>query len=86
MNKEIWKYTLKVGNQTVVLPQDAKILCAKAQKGQITIWAVVKPRAILETREIEVRGTGWPFDAVGDYIDSVIVGDFVWHVFDMGAG
>lgn len=85
----IWKYELEIASQQVSIPKGAKILSVANQDGEICLWALVDQHAPTEERSIEVIGTGW--DLKRDYksiaseltfIGTVLVGSYVWHVFE----
>lgn len=86
MKKAIFKYPLRlIGEQIIELPQYAKILSVGKQDQQIYLWALINKEATLnEMRDIEIYGTGDPVEnAEGlDFIDTCIVGAFVWHIFE----
>lgn len=82
--KSIHKYELRVeDNQKISVPVGAIILSIQQNKGRIFIWAEVD---LDETKSEEiifhVYGTGWELEKFkGDYITTVICGDFVWHIY-----
>jgi len=69
------------------MPRDARILSVGNQEGRIRLWFVnqdIDDHA-RELREFAIYGTGHSHqDISGDYVGTVIVGVFVWHVFDLG--
>jgi hypothetical protein len=83
--RTIHKYTLDVSNgQRLLMPRNADVLCAQMQDGLIRLWAVVDDKADMETRIVDVIGTGWEMPSeVGrsDYIGTIQAGRLVWHVF-----
>ena len=86
--KKIFKYTLEEEKeQHIVMPMDAKILCAKTINNAIYLWAIVDPDAQEETRVIHVIGTGWDMTQKQEhllYIDTVeqCGGVLIWHIFE----
>lgn len=86
--KTTYKYHLTpdVVNE-IGVPEGARILCAHAQYGNPTIWALVDPAAPLKRRRIAVYTTGGKMeDPEGAYVGTVMLYDetLVLHVFDLG--
>ena len=56
------------------------------QDGTLCLWAMVDKNSPKTDIEIEIIGTGNPILFSGDFrrafIGTVIIGDFVWHVFE----
>lgn len=75
--------------QTIDMPQGAKVLCAKLQGDTLCLWALVSPRAPRERRTFLVRGTGHPIDVAEgydvQYVDTFMMydGGLVFHVFEV---
>ena len=79
----IWKYSLKVGRNSIAMPDGAKILRCGVQSGEVVIWALLDPAKDRQERQFDVVGTGWVLHGdMGDYIDTVQVGPLVWHIFE----
>lgn len=79
----IWKYQIQIVDSFALkMPKGATILCFQMQDGWPQIWATVDPDAEPEERRFAVVGTGNPMPAVRDYIGTVQVGRFVWHLFE----
>ncbi len=80
----IWKYPIVVGRSVLSMPIGAKILKIAEQGNEIMLWAVVDSEAEMEARFFQVYGTGHPLpDNCGEYMDSVMIDVFVWHVFEL---
>lgn len=82
----IWKYELESDRQQAVhMPMEAQILSvAMDQSGRLCLWALVDPDANFQQRVIEVVGTGRPVSMnERDFIGTVVVVPFVWHVFEI---
>ena len=83
--KEVWKYKIEP-NIKIDMPKDSEILCVQTQFKKPCIWVMVNPNEkIMETREIEVFGTGHKMsDNNRKYIGTFQVNDgmFVFHVFE----
>lgn len=84
--KTIWKFQLVVDDlQKVLMPAGAEIRSVQLQHGQLCLWAMVDPDAAKEPRLIKIHGTGNPsIDTMHQrtFIDTVQMGQFVWHVFE----
>lgn len=86
MTTRIFKYPLAITReQTLQIPQRAKILCVQLQ-GDIglSLWAQVDDAEPVEAREIRVYGTGHEIAAPGTlaYVGTVLQGPYVWHVYE----
>lgn len=88
MNSVIWKYQLKVADESVVeMPEDAQILTVQVQNGESCLWAIVDPNAKPKPRKIYMYGTGAIKDCdkiARRYIGTVQHhgGSLVFHVFE----
>lgn len=81
--KAVWKYPLLArAHQAVMMQHEAKILCVQMQDGTPTLWAEVDPERGQSFRHVYVVGTGHevPADA-GQYIGTVQMDAYVWHVY-----
>lgn len=85
----IWKYEIPIQDHTVVqMPEYADVLPyvqMSESGGGITIWARVDTETPLVDHHLHVRGTGHEIKMDDEYwmsyVDTVIDGRFVWHVF-----
>lgn len=80
----IYKYQLEiVDRQEKAMPVGAEILGVQNQRGTLTLWAWVNPKAKVEIVPFYVFGTGHPIDQTGieEYVGTVQIDDLVWHVF-----
>ena len=83
----IYKYELKLEQEQIVnLPIGYEILSAKEQRGKIVIYAMINlGEKEYEKVVIRIVGTGGPehsdFLRVYKFIDTVMVGVYVWHIF-----
>lgn len=86
--KKIYKYTLMVTDeQTLELPLGSQLLCAKEQKDEVVVYALVNPTE--ENREnykVLAYGTGHNIaEDLSDYsfLDTVLIfnGGLVFHFF-----
>lgn len=85
---KIYKYVLEmVDLQEIEMPLGASILSAHNQDGQICIWAQVDETMPMETRQIEVVGTGNPMPEHGgkyrEFIGTVIWPPLVFHIYEI---
>ena len=68
----------------IELPKDASILTLKVIGDDLNLWFKFNPalKTTLESYTIRVVGTGFETPTDGfSYIDTIIDGMFVWHVF-----
>jgi hypothetical protein len=93
MKKTIWKFPVPLAEkQSITVSKHAKFLCAKAQHGILTLWALVDNDELnKENVNIRIVGTGEPIVFEYNYLDSatyldtVLMPDgLVWHVFTGG--
>lgn len=84
--KHIYKYKLGISDyREIKMPKNAQVLTVKNQNNDIFIWAIVNPLEDEEVRSFMVFGTGNDYDLSNSnivYIDTVIINQFVWHVFE----
>lgn len=82
---QIFKYELPVESfVTVSMPEGAKVLTVQPQRGAVTMWAEVDPKARRIDRRFQIVGTGHQFDSSGaHYLGSVNTGVFMWHVYEL---
>lgn len=83
--KTIYKYPLAIKDQqTIKMPNDAVILAADQQDGELFLWARVNRNNDTEDRVFNIYGTGHEvneYDLV--FIDTVLMPNgLVWHVFE----
>lgn len=82
--KTVWKIRLYMapGRTVVVVPKGFVPLHADTQNGDICVWGLVDP----DEREVEgsfdTFGTGHMIPSpTGNYVGTVMDGEYVWHVF-----
>ena len=83
----IYKYQLDIEDEQMVqMPVGAQILSVGSQGDRLTLWASINVLAtlIISPRKIMIRGTGNTFvhDPPDQFIGTVIMDPFVWHVFE----
>ena len=76
--KKIYKYEIE---GTLELPVGYKILSIQEQHSKIVMWAEIDVYA--QKREVNfiVIGTGWEVLKNSEYIETVQIGHFVWHIY-----
>ncbi len=83
--RAIWKFPLKiVDEQTVSMPQGARLLCVQTQNGVPYLWAevTVNSEARNELLTFHVYGTGHPMpEDPGTYIGTFQLPSLVFHVY-----
>lgn len=85
--KVIWKFTLRIDKEQIIeLVEDAKILSIQSQFGNICMWVLLNTHNHKIKRKFRIIGTGHEIDDdfYGEYIDTCLVNNYVWHVFDCG--
>ena len=81
----IYKYQLElIGVQTVDMPKNAKVLCARVQNTILYLWAIVNTNEKKVPKIITIYGTGQPTPDLthAKYIGTVQDGFYAWHVFE----
>lgn len=85
MTLKIYKYTMTAYHeeQVLYLKGGARIKKLGVQGDRICLWAIVNPEAVsLERRTFLVIATGENVPEHTTYLDTVFMGDRVWHVFE----
>jgi hypothetical protein len=82
----IYKYPFVVTDeQTLELPEGAKLLSVQMQFDIPCLWALVDEKALFKRRKLTVHGTGNPINSTDNqtYLGTIQMreGQFVWHVF-----
>ena len=83
-NRKIHKFVLEITDfQDVEIQKDFKIISVINQNGKLCLYAIVDPNGKKVAVKIRIVGTGHPFIANSlNFIETVQVGDFIWHVFE----
>lgn len=82
--KTIFKYEIDLTPyQLLKLPEGFKPLSVQMQNDRIMLWAEVDTGAPVKQFPFWMFGTGHeiPPVGVGDYIGTVQMGNFVWHLY-----
>lgn len=85
----IWKFPIRVADeQSVRMPEGAKILHVGVQNETPCLWAMVESTAPQESRIIAMRGTGHPASGLegAAFLGTIFMygGQLVFHVFEIG--
>lgn len=82
--KTIYKYQIEIADgQLIRMPKGATILTVQLQDGKPYLWAKIETGNPNVVRSINMFGTGNPIsDAPLDYIGTIQLNGFVWHVFE----
>jgi hypothetical protein len=82
--KTIYKYQLQLGDQRILLPENAQVLSTGVQNNKILIWVLVDTDNTIVPRLISVVGTGWEVPDMfrRRFIGTLQIENFVWHVFE----
>ena len=81
----IYEYTFSlIDEQTVNMPLNAIILYCGIQRESICLWALVDTEDLDGSRTFLIKGTGYQCDDVkyANYVGTVQLNGFVWHVFE----
>ena len=80
----IHKFELEITDvQTIGMRADAKILHVDNQNGTLCIWALLSTSDVITERRFYIFGTGHQVPRIGlKHIGSVLMDEFVWHVFE----
>lgn len=79
----VWKYALYITDrQFFDMPAGAELLHAAVHDGLPFLWAKVDPDAPRVSRAVEISGTGNPCPVGAAYIGTLLMDEWVWHVWD----
>lgn len=80
---KIFKYPLEITNvQSFPIPRGYKILHVGVQNDKLYLWTLIDQKQESDFAIIHIIGTGQEFDLSShDYIGSVQMNQFVWHIF-----
>lgn len=86
--KRIFKYELDLDpeEQSVFMPEGARLLAAGRQKGtfedHLVVWAEVDPAGELVPRSFQILATGSQVETTLDYFTTIQwPGNLVWHIY-----
>jgi len=85
--KTIWKYEFDISTLEMdkMIPEGSTLLDVQIQKDSICAWFVVNPYNGLVNRKLKAYMTGGSFpDDCWNYVSTVQLGGFVFHIFDYG--
>ena len=85
MTDQVFKYTLRLGANSIDMPDGAEILSVGIQEGQSVVWAPVTSENYTVFREILVAHTGvFLPDTVGRFLGTIQDNvDLVYHAFEV---
>lgn len=81
--KTIFKYHLFGPGETTSnrMPNDFQVVKFGMQDGMFVMWALIDKDAHHRyVHKFKVVGTGWDIEEDEKYIDTIQVGEFVWHL------
>lgn len=83
INYIIYKYPLElIEEQTIIIPQEHKLLCVQMQYGQAKIWALVNNASSSTKLKVFHYGIGHNFYlGTKEYLGTYQKDTFVWHIF-----
>ena len=83
--KTIWKFDFDVSDSTQLrdMPDASQVLSVQVQSGKICLWASVFPDNQLRTRAFRVRGTGHEWGVGEEWVGTVQMPPFVWHLLEV---
>lgn len=88
--KAVWKYPVGIKDfESINVPKGAKFLCAKDVHNTLCLYYLVDVKAPEEEVRLWIVGTGHQHrdedldEANTTYLDTVVQGNFVWHIFHL---
>lgn len=83
--RKIYKYPIPLSATPteLTLPEDSNIRLVALQDGVITLWIEVDPTKPETKRYFKIFGTGHTIDAGAQYIGTVFIDIFVWHIHEV---
>lgn len=92
----IWKFPLHLSGwglapavrHDVKMPTVSVVLALQVQHDVPTLWAMVDPKTSVVTKTFEWVGTGQEVPYGGKYVGTIQLhgGEFVFHLYEVGAG
>lgn len=79
--RTIFKYKLLGPQTTVNMPEGAVPLHVDNQHGDVCVWFEVDTTKPTKDIILYSVGTGWAVPEFAKYIGTVLLGEFVWHVY-----
>jgi hypothetical protein len=89
MGYTIWKSVLKATDvQDIDVPEDAELLTAREQYGELCVWFKCDPSKPATKRRVAICGTGHPAPEGARYVGTGFLsgGALVLHVFERVGG
>lgn len=84
----VWKYQLKMGLDTIVVPPGATFLHFGLDPRSVRcVWLEVDPRREpSEVKGFRIVGTGEEHDFMGEYRGTLHESGFIWHLYEVPPG
>jgi hypothetical protein len=80
--RQVYKYNIpRQELSTIEIPFDSTFLHIGIQDGLIMMWIEVDPEKDKHPRSFFVIGTGWEVPPNANYVGTVFIDEFVWHVY-----
>lgn len=81
----IWKFSFSPSNnlQQAEMPKGSQIVSVQAQNNLICLWAKVDPKKEKIERLFLVRGTGEAWGLGEEWVGTVQMSPFVWHLLEI---
>ena len=83
--RRIWKYPLKENDVTTIVGNVYCIRAIMVQDGIPQVWIEMDDDCAEVSIDLVSVGTGWDVSSevmeCFHYVDSVIIGDYVWHYY-----
>lgn len=83
----IWKFpVLPTGTCEIDVPEPGQIVHVDRDPatGLMAFWAIVDPGCAKHSRRFQIAGTGYPLPGEATHRGSYVVGEFVWHLVEIG--
>ena len=79
----VYKYPINLGHNNITLPLESEIIHVGEQYGQLHLWVEQYFNRPFVQREFNVYATGQHIYNNNEmHVSTVMVGDFVWHVYE----
>lgn len=80
----IHKFPINLGANEITLVDDAIVVHVGVQEGKITLWIECELNTVTtEHRIFLVYGTGHSIGPFDEYVGTVQIGRYVWHVYEV---
>jgi len=80
--RTIWKFQFEISDEIIIeMPEGSEILSIQVQGGMPTLWAICDPSRKNYNRVLSCYGTGHKVRYTQNYIGTIQINGFVWHLF-----